>query len=90
MKNSCLQCAEGQPNPLGEQPLEWAQSKQRVVAAPAVWRGSSWSAAGEHLAAQSRDRGASQSDGSVNTCLAAMVRGSISILPLLTDYEKWS
>lgn len=89
-KNSYLLCVQEQPNPLGCQPFGWVKCKQRVLTAPAVRRGSSWSAAGEQLAAPSSDRGASEPDRSVNTCLAAMIRGSISILPLLTDYEKWS
>lgn len=78
-----------QPNPLGWQPCEWAKGEQRFDCASCAW-GSSWNAAGEQLAALSRDRGASEPDRSVNTCLAAVGRGSVSVLPLLTDYEKWS
>lgn len=79
-----------QPNPLGCQPFEWVKCKQRVSTAPAVRWGSSWSAAGEQLAALSSDRGALESDRNINTCLAEMIRGSIFIPPVLTDYEKWS
>lgn len=57
---------------------------------PAVQLGSSWSAAGEQLAVVSSNRGTLKSDWSINACVAEMVRGNISILPLLTDYEDLS